>query len=92
MVFAEIRYPQDYREAHSEILAVIRSEFTEVEAGLQGDSWIWIADGDEKVAVDTFSSLKHQIKSRSSGQLVQRVIGALSNRFDVHLIDPTHEE
>lgn len=38
--------------------------FSSVESGLQGDSWIWILDGDEKVSIDSFTSMKHQSGNR----------------------------
>lgn len=92
MVFAEVRYPQEYADAHAEMLAVIRGHFSNVEAGLQSDSWTWIMDGDEKVAIDTFSSMKHQIKSYDAGPLVHRVIDALRAEYDVQVFDEPVEE
>ena len=74
------------------MLAVIRGHFTDVEAGLQGDSWIWIKDGDDKVAIDTFSSMKHRVKSYTAGPHVQRVIEALRARYDVQIFDQPVEE
>ena len=67
---------------------MIRSQFSDVEAGLQGDSWIWIFDGDDKVEIDTFSSMKHQIKSCTAGSHVQQVIDALRAKYDVQVFNP----
>tara|TARA_R110000850_G_scaffold253997_1_gene379276 strand:- start:44 stop:343 length:300 start_codon:yes stop_codon:yes gene_type:complete len=91
MVFGEIRYPQEYDDVHAEMVALIRSQFSNVEAGLQGDSWIWILDGDDKVAIDTFSSMKHQVKSCTAGSHVQRVIDALRAKYDVQVFEPPVE-
>jgi hypothetical protein len=87
LVFAEVHYPQEYADVHAEMVAVIRSQFSNVEAGLQSDSWIWIMDSDDKVAIDTFSSMKHQVKSYNAGPLVQRVIDALRTKYDVQVFD-----
>lgn len=85
MIFAELRYPGGYEDAHDELLALVRARFSEVESGIQGDSWIWILDGGEKVALDTFSSMKHQVKSPKPGPHVARVIDALKERYEVAL-------
>lgn len=92
MVFADVLYPHEYTDVHAEMVAVIRGSFPYVEAGLQSDSWIWILDGDEKVAIDTFSSTKHQVKSYHAGPLVQRVIDALTKKYDIQVLDPPVEE
>ncbi|MDT8320269.1 MAG: hypothetical protein RQ826_07050 [Xanthomonadales bacterium] len=55
MIFAEFQYPCRYADVHDELLALVRKRFAEVQSGLQGDSWIWIMDGGEKVVIDTFS-------------------------------------
>jgi hypothetical protein len=83
MIFAEMEYQKDYCDFHAELLAFIDAHFSQVQSGLQGDSWIWILDGDEKVAIDTFSSMKHQIKSPKAGQHVQKVIETLLLKYKV---------
>ncbi len=81
MVFAEMEYQKDYSDFHAELLTFIREHFSQVQAGLQGDSWIWIFDGGDKVAIDTFTSMKHQIKSSKAGAHVQTVIETLLRQF-----------
>jgi hypothetical protein len=58
MIFAELNYEGDYGAVHDELLHYLRQTFNNVESGHQGDSWIWILDGEEKVAIDTFTSMK----------------------------------
>ena len=62
MIFAALDYPERYEEIHDELVAFVKTRFASVESGLQSDSWIWIHLGQEKVAVDTFSGMKHSIK------------------------------
>ena len=82
MIFAELQYEQDYSDVHFELVEFMKNKFPEIQYGLQGDSWIWVFHGDEKVAIDTFSSMKHQVKSESSkGDLVKLVIATLSDRY-----------
>ncbi len=83
MIFAEMDYKKDYWEFHAELVAFISANFLRVESGIQGDSWIWIYNGDEKVQIDTFSSMKYQIKSRNKALLVQSVIATLLRLYTV---------
>nr|WP_288256962.1 hypothetical protein [uncultured Pseudomonas sp.] len=81
MIFAEMMYEKNYDDIHNELLLFITARFSHVEAGHQGDSYIWIFDGGEKVAIDTFTSMKHQIKSSKPGPHVQKVINALRQKY-----------
>ncbi|MDC1287623.1 hypothetical protein N8198_07045 [Gammaproteobacteria bacterium] len=88
MIFAEMQYEQDYSEMHFELVEYLKSKFPDIQHGLQGDSWIWIFEGDEKVAIDSFSSMKHQIKSESSdSDLIEQVIATLSERYKLAIYD-----
>lgn len=92
MIFADVIYQQEYADVHAEMVALIREHFVNVKAGLQGDSWIWIEDNTDKVAIDTFSSMRHQVKSYKAGPLVQRVVDALRDKYDVQVLDQPVEE
>jgi hypothetical protein len=93
MVFANVNYPEQYpHDVHSEMVEVLRCRFPDVESGLQSDSWIWIVDGEQKVAVDSFTSMKHQVKSYSSSCLVERVVDALRSKYDVQVLEQPVEE
>jgi hypothetical protein len=81
VIFAQMTYEEHYSAFHPELLAWVQKHFSNVQSGLQGDSWIWILDGAERVAIDTFTSMKHEIKSRKPGAHVQIVIEQLATRF-----------
>lgn len=84
MIYAEIVSGRHYDEVFPELLAYIKDHFSNVESGAQGDSWIWIFADGEKVAVDTFSSMRFQIKSdRASTRLAEVVMTALGRRFEL---------
>lgn len=87
MIFGEIEYPGCYEDFHDELLAFVLERFAEVESGLQGDSWIWITDGGEKVALDTFSSMKHQVKSPKPGRHVENIINAIKEKYKIKVYD-----
>jgi hypothetical protein len=87
MVFAEIQHLEHYSDFHGELRDFIGKHFSNVQSGIQSDSWIWILDGEEKVAIDTFTSMKHQVKSPKPGPHVQKVIEALLLRFDLRVYE-----
>ena len=85
MIFAELEYEPHYSELHAELVELLEANFTESQHGPQGDSWIWIFDGDEKVAIDTFSSMEHQVKSDSKeGRLARQVLAVLGEHYQVN--------
>ena len=93
MIFAEMQYQNHYSEFHAELVEFIKSNFTNVECGLQGDSWIWIFDENDKVAIDTFSSMKHQVKCENpNSSLTNKVINALSNRYKLRIYSKPERE
>ncbi|AGN11346.1 hypothetical protein [Simiduia agarivorans] len=86
MIFAELDYPESYENIHDELVNFISLEFSNVQSGLQGDSWIWIFSESEKVVIDTFLSMKHEIKSdHLNSRLVIEVINHLKKRFVVNV-------
>ena len=87
-------YPQNYWDFHNELDAFVRSNFTHVQSGIQSDSWICITEGEDEVAIDTFSSMKHQVKAASeTNPLVQRVIDTLLSRYKLRVYpEPELEE
>ncbi|KAB2692417.1 hypothetical protein [Brucella intermedia] len=87
MIFAELIYPGSYADFHPELVAFVAQQFTRVRSGLQGDSHISIMDDGQEVMIDTFSAMKHQIKSRTAGPHVQMVIDVLQLKYQVRLYD-----
>jgi len=84
MIFAEMEYSKDYWDEHHDLVKLICSNFDNVKHGIQGDSWIWILEGEGKVAIDTFSSMKHQVKCETKSlPLVEKVIGVLEQNYTV---------
>ena len=92
MIFAALEYPEDYEDIHYDLVNSLSARFQTIESGIQGDSWVWIHFGDDKVAVDTFTSMKHLIKSSRSGSHVESVIQALQDYYTVRVFpDPELE-
>jgi hypothetical protein len=92
MIFAVMEFPDDYWEFHQELKEFLHIHFLRIESGLQSDSWFWILDREQKVALDTFSSGKHQVKSVKPGPHVQKVIDTLLLKYKVKVYaEPTLE-
>jgi hypothetical protein len=87
MIFAEMIYESEYGAVHSELLAHLLMSFKRVQSGLQGDSWLWIDDGVERVQIDTFTAMKHQVKSSKAGPHVQAVIDVLINKYKLRIYE-----
>ena len=84
MIYADLDYAPHYSDLHAELVELIEANFAETQHGLQGDSWIWIFEDGEKVAIDSFSSMKHQVKSDSrEGRLARNVIALLAQHYRV---------
>ncbi len=92
MIFAEMDYQEHYSVLHPELVAFVQKNFSLMQSGLQGDSWIWIMDGEEKVAIDTFTSMKHQIKASTSGSHVNKVIDTLARQYKVKVYEKPERE
>ncbi|WP_339723613.1 hypothetical protein [uncultured Paraglaciecola sp.] len=84
MIFGKMEYENDYSDFHDELVNYLKTRFEPVKSGLQGDSWIEISENNETVTVDTFLSMKHQIKSsKVDSTLVKMVIDYLCLKYKV---------
>lgn len=81
MIFADLDYDCSYDEAHAGLDQILRANFMVVESGHQGDSWFAVHDGAEPVAIDTFYSMRHQVKSTVPGPHVERVLEVLARYY-----------
>ena len=71
---------------HQELVEFIQERFPNVQSGHQGDSWIWIVGENDKVQIDTFSAMHHQIKSPyRQSKLVHEVIQTLKSNYTVSI-------
>jgi hypothetical protein len=93
VIFADFEYDEHYSDIHHGLVEFVREHFDDVQHGLQGDSWIWIFDGDDKVEIDTFSSMTHQVKSASPhSRLLDNVLERLTTRYTLNLYDTPEPE
>ena len=89
MIFAEIAE----RTTAGKVLAVLRSEFGEIEWADQGteespDAYFWVKQEGVTVAVDNLSSMEFQVKCvHADTPLVREVIDVLRRSFSVKVYD-----
>lgn len=88
MIYGEIKSDQSYYDLFPDLLKLVQQHYSNIESGVQGDAWIWIFEGEEKVALDTSTSMRFQIKSDSiNGLLVQEVISTLDEHYTLYIYD-----
>jgi hypothetical protein len=56
VIFAELD-----RDRFDEIVQALTSQFEDIEHGRQGDDWIWIHLGDDKIEIDSFFSMNLEV-------------------------------
>ena len=84
MIYGEIETQENYCDFYAELLEFIKAHFNNVESGLQGDAYIWISAGSEKVSLDTFTSMNFEIKANAlSSTLVELVIETIQKQYIV---------
>jgi len=59
VIFAELN-----RDNFEEILQTLMKHFENIQSGRQGDDWIWIHLGDDKIEIDSFYSMQLEIKGK----------------------------
>ncbi len=87
MIFAKIKYEGKYTTRHNEIVEIAKRHFNRIKFGYQADSWVWIYIGDRMVAIDSFSSEKHWVKSEWDGPHVDIVIDVLKKYYELEILD-----
>ena len=86
MVIAELRYEGHYSDFHDAIVECLIAEFPDLQHGHQGDSWIWIGEAPDKVEIDTFYSMMHQVKAADrQNPVLSRVLDRLQSCFTLEI-------
>jgi hypothetical protein len=66
----------------------LRHIFEKVQWGIQGDAWIWVTGGEQKVAIDNFTSLAFQVKCAvPESDIADRVLAFLSRDYQVDVYE-----
>jgi len=93
MIYGEIISDESYYDLFSSLLKYVEDLYPSVESGIQGDAYIWIKSEEEKVYLDTFTSMRFQIKSNKvGGTLLEDVISKLELSYKVYLYQVPERE
>ena len=73
VIFAELN-----RDYFDEIIQTLTEHFEHIQSGRQGDDWIWIHFGDDKIEIDSFYSMALEVKGKYrylaiATQIIQRM-------------------
>ncbi|MEP7136147.1 MAG: hypothetical protein ABI904_14565 [Chloroflexota bacterium] len=84
VIFAELN-----REKFDEILQTLLKHFENIQYGRQGDDWIWIHFGEEKIEIDSFFSMQLEVKGKYKHiPIVKKIIQELTDDWILQIFDP----
>lgn len=84
VIFAEL-----HRDKFDLILQTLMSHFENIEHGRQGDDWIWIPVGDDKIEIDSFYSMNLEVKGKCEHILfVRQILQKLRDDWILRVFDP----
>jgi len=84
VIFAEL-----HRDHFDEILRSLTEQFKDIQSGRQGDDWIWIHLGDDKIEIDSFYSMELEVKGKRRHYTVAiQAIQKLDDSWITQVFDP----
>jgi len=84
VIFAELR-----RDHFYEILQTLMGQFEHIESGRQGDDWIWIHVGNDKIEIDSFYSMELEVKGKYQHlTVVTQILQQMDNKWIIQIFDP----
>lgn len=84
VIFAELS-----RDKFDLILQTLMSHFENIEYGRQGDDWIWIPLGDDKIEIDSFYCMNLEVKGNYEHLVfVRQILKELKDDWILQVFDP----
>ena len=84
VIFAELN-----RDKFDGILQTLMSHFENIEYGRQGDDWIWIPIGDDKIEIDSFYSMNLEVKGKYERlSFVRQILQELRDDWILQVFNP----
>lgn len=84
VIFSELN-----RHHFDEILQSLMGQFKDIQSGRQGDDWIWIHLGDDKIEIDSFYSMELDVKGkRKHHDVVKQVLEKMENKWINQIFEP----
>ena len=84
VIFAELN-----RDKFDEILQSLTGQFKDIQSGRQGDDWIWIHLGNDKIEIDSFYSMELEVKGKRKHYTVaKQVLKKMDHSWIIQVFDP----
>jgi hypothetical protein len=84
VIFAELR-----RDKFDEIVQTLTSRFENIQYGSQGDDWIWIHLGNDKIEIDSFFSMQLEVKGKHKHfQVIEQIFEGLKEAWILQVFEP----
>ena len=84
VIFAELD-----REKFEDICDRLAQHFQNIQSGREGDDWIWLHVGDEKIEIDSFYSERLEVKGRRKDyNTVQNLLGLIEKEWILRRFNP----
>lgn len=84
VIFAEL-----HRDKFDEILQSLTGPFKDIQFGSQGDDWIWIHLGDDKIEIDSFYSMELDVKGKYKHYAVaKQVVRKMDASWIIQIFGP----
>ena len=84
VIFAELN-----RDHFDDILQSLMGQFKNIQFGRQGDDWIWIHLGDDKIEIDTFYSMELEVKGKRKHYMAaMQAVQEMDDRWILQIYNP----
>lgn len=84
VVFAKLN-----RDHFDEILETLTEHFEHIRSGRQGDDWIWIHLGDDKIEIDSFYSMEQEVKGKYKYlEIAKQLLQHMEKNWTIQVFDP----
>jgi hypothetical protein len=84
VIFAELN-----RDHFDEMLRTLADHFDDIQSGRQGDDWIWVHLGEDKIEIDSFYSMELEVKGKYKHLAVARqIIQSMDGNWILQVFDP----
>lgn len=84
VIFAELK-----RDKFEEILYALKEHFEDIQSGRQGDDWIWIHLGEDKIEIDSFYSMELEVKGKYKHlEIAKQILQNMENDWIIQEFDP----
>lgn len=77
------------RDNFDEILQALESHLENIQSGRQGDDWIWIQLGEEKIEIDSFYSRNLEMKGKYKQlTIAMQILQQMDDAWVIQFFDP----